>query len=95
MERLKNKMGMYNEVKCICPNCRECNVIQTSQYVLGFGNFSLLDLTTFEVLSKEDLRNIKEELNRNIYCDNCRSLFNPIETYKDRTLEIKNILFGE
>ena len=87
-------MGMYNEVRKDCPKCGTTCHIQISQVVLGFGEFNLDDLETFEELDESELRHFKRCVEDKVFMCECgyRFLYNS-EEY-NRTFIIKKILFG-
>lgn len=53
---------MYNEVFAPCPECQGRAMVQVSQYVLGFGGFFIDDPETMLELTKEQLKDLREEL---------------------------------
>lgn len=83
---------MFNEVFASCPRCYDCCCMQVPPIVLGFGNFYLNDLSTFDELNDDKLKQLHEYvINDNFRCETCNLVFNPLKKGKDLKKELFDI----
>jgi phage terminase large subunit GpA-like protein len=89
LKRSYSIMGMFNEVKCRCPHCGTVNILQVSQYELGFGDFDIQDPETFRELEEHSLRDLLMEIEEeSFYCESCETYYDAelsslVHIYKD------------
>jgi len=99
---------MYNEVWASCPKCGEKCYIQISEVVLGFGNFDLNDLSTFDNSTDDEVRQVKElVIEEDFVCngkpkvyagtkrEGCYHRFNPLKPIVNKAERAREILFGD
>jgi hypothetical protein len=81
-------MGMYNEVSKACPECGHVCIVQISQIELGFGDYSLDNLSTMEHLSDENLVLLKEYLEHSTFYCQCGNSFKYKPQNKNRVRDL-------
>lgn len=89
-----NKMGMFNEIFCKCPQCGAQGYLQLPEFVLGFGGFDLENPETLLELSYEDLDALRAIIDKESFnCEKCENyfLYSPVRESK---LEHIKKLFG-